>query len=805
VSAPVDRSQRFTRGRPCPICGGWDGQPRGKGERCYGFLSIDGDWAHCSREERAGRIPISEKSDTYAHWLSGPCSCGVLHGATSVVAHEWRAPDTIHVYRDKTGKLLYEIGRWGSGKKKTFKARLPGQRKWSGIGKARRVLYRLPETLAAILDGRTIWITEGEKDCERVVTIGLDVTSNPFGAGQWRDEYSLDLRGAASVVILADNNKKGREHAQAVAASLKKAGTSKVCILELPGLGEGEDVSNWLDKGGTREELERLAAEAPDWTPGSPPAESLGDRPTIVVRNELVTVTDEAEAALLMSGSAQLFTRGNLIVRVIHPVKTKRTWLRRPAGAPVIGPVQDHHLRELMDRAAQWVKPVKGEMSPALPPMWVVRTLAARGNWAFPVLELVTESPTIRPDGTILDTPGYDELTGILYLPGAIEFGQIPEEPSQSDAMAALETLLEPFCDFPFVQPSDRSALAAHILAIVARPAIPGCCPLTAFRATTPGSGKGLLVDASTMVAYGRTATKMSPSHSDDETRKRILSIGIEGAPSVVIDNVVGLFGSESIAAALTTETFSDRLLGVSQMVTVPMRVVWALTGNNVSFRGDLPRRVVPCDLDPRMEHPEDRPESEFKYRDLLAHLRRARPALVVAALTLLRAFHCAGRPRHGKPRMGSFEGWDDLIRGSLIWAGAADPLGGRDRVREASDSELDSLRGLITSWRAVLGREPVTCSRALMEAESGTESSDELGQAIMAFTDSKLDRSVAKKLGQRLARYEGRIVDGSCFERDKGLTGGSARWRVVEVPSGSSGTSGTCSADRFSPEANTT
>jgi hypothetical protein len=266
-----------------------------------------------------------------------------------------------------------------------------------------------------------------------------------------------------------------------------------------------------------------------------------------------------------------------------------------------------------------------------------------------------------------------------------------------------------------------------------------------------------------------------------------------------VIDNVAGVFGSESIAAALTTETFSDRLLGVSQIVTVPMRIVWALTGNNVSFQGDLPRRVVPCDLDPRMEHPEDRPETHFKHRDLLAYLHEQRPRLVVAALTLLRAYVIAGRPRHDKPRMGSFEGWDDLVRGALIWAGAADPLAGRQRVREAADAELDSLRALLEAWRTEFDREAVTCSSALAKAQ-GAEGS--LRQAIEAFTDSKIERSTAKKLGTRIGHYAGRIVGGFRFERDSGLSGGSARWRVVgdEGSSGTGWTSGT-----FEPDLNST
>ena len=69
-------ARRFTRGIPCPICGGFDSAPRGKGIRCSGFLSSDGAYAHCSRA-KCGR---QEKGGTWAHRLDGPCACGKTHG-----------------------------------------------------------------------------------------------------------------------------------------------------------------------------------------------------------------------------------------------------------------------------------------------------------------------------------------------------------------------------------------------------------------------------------------------------------------------------------------------------------------------------------------------------------------------------------------------------------------------------------------------------------------------------------------------------------------------------------------------------
>ncbi len=266
-----------------------------------------------------------------------------------------------------------------------------------------------------------------------------------------------------------------------------------------------------------------------------------------------------------------------------------------------------------------------------------------------------------------------------------------------ADAARALDELLGPFVDFPFVAACDRAAAAAMVLSTVGRSAIDGPVPMFGIGASTPGSGKGLTVDVVATIATGHVAAKMARTADENETRKRLLAIAIEVQPIVVIDNVEGAFGSSVLAMALTTGSIVDRLLGVSENRKASLRSVWAYTGNNVQLKGDLGRRVVPIDIDPRVENPEDR--HVFRYPDLLAHVRKHRAELVIAALTVLRAYFVAGRPRYGKPRKGSFEAWDDIVRGAIIWAGGADPLGGVERIRAQADEDVDRLRALLCAW----------------------------------------------------------------------------------------------------------
>src|ERR1039458_6433925 len=117
-------------------------------------------------------------------------------------------------YRDEAGKLLFQVCRL---EPKDFKRRRPDATQpdswlWKTAG-VRSVVYRLPETLAAIQCGEVIHLPEGEKDVAALVANGFAATCNPGGAGKWRDDYTPNFT-AAQVVIVADKDGPGRNHAR---------------------------------------------------------------------------------------------------------------------------------------------------------------------------------------------------------------------------------------------------------------------------------------------------------------------------------------------------------------------------------------------------------------------------------------------------------------------------------------------------------------------------------------------------------------------------------------------------------------
>lgn len=166
-------------------------------------------------------------------------------------------------YQDERGVVLYQTVRYDP---KDFRQRRPdgnGGWVWNLVG-VQRVLYRLADVIAA---DRADWVfvCEGEKDADRICNEGGTATTNPLGAGKWRDEYSAYLADR-TVAIVADNDCPGRDHAQVVAASLLP-GAAVVKIVDIPVMEKGADVSDFLDGDGSLSELLELAETTAPWQP----------------------------------------------------------------------------------------------------------------------------------------------------------------------------------------------------------------------------------------------------------------------------------------------------------------------------------------------------------------------------------------------------------------------------------------------------------------------------------------------------------------------------------------------------------
>jgi Protein of unknown function (DUF3987) len=185
-------------------------------------------------------------------------------------------------YVDENGLLLHQTVRR---EPKKFLQRRPDPDNAGGwiwnLQDTRTVLYRLPDVLAAVANGDTIFVPEGEKDADNLGTLGFTATTNPMGAGKWRSDYSELLRGA-NVVVISDNDQTGRDHVGQVATSLNGI-AARVRVLDIrspwPECPEKGDISNWIAAGGDADKFKKAVEALPDWMPDSAASTSNGAEP----------------------------------------------------------------------------------------------------------------------------------------------------------------------------------------------------------------------------------------------------------------------------------------------------------------------------------------------------------------------------------------------------------------------------------------------------------------------------------------------------------------------------------------------
>jgi len=422
----------------------------------------------------------------------------------------------------------------------------------------------------------------------------------------------------------------------------------------------------------------------------------------------------------------------------------------RPIGAPTIRELVPPRLREII-RTTVAHDQVK-----------LVGEVLARGEWShIRPLDAIVTYPVMRRDGTLLLSSGYDAPTRTL-AEIAIDV-DVPDEPTQDDARAALATLRDLVSDFPFVNDAARDAWIAMLLTLPARPAIDGPTPLGLFEASQRGSGKTLLADLASEITTGHEAPRRVAPKTREEWDKTILSILLSGDPLVLIDNVTNMLVSDALDAVLTGKTYTQRLLGVSEDRRVAVRTVFMASANNARLSTDLVRRSLGCRLEPKEEDPSQR--TGFRHVDIQAHARRERARYLGAVLTILRAYAVAERPTVKARPMGSYHAWCRVVRDALVWAGGTDPAATQDALRESADVERDELRELLTAWHAAVGESAVTV-RGLLDAATtyapgaGHEPKRALHDALRALVPGDAPLSTSS-LGNALRRFRGQKAGG--------------------------------------------
>lgn len=474
------------------------------------------------------------------------------------------------------------------------------------------------------------------------------------------------------------------------------------------------------------------------------------------------------EADELLRLHHEVYQRGGQLVRVTDN-----------AIVPVTGPWLRNHLETIASfrtfdgRSKSWRRAdCPGELH--------TRLMHNRGAWSVPELTGVIRAPILRPDGTLVSSPGFDEATGLLLLSDHPDnWPRIPERPSDFDVRAALKTLWEPFEHFPFASALDRGVHLAACLTAVQRSTL-NTAPGFAWDAPQAGSGKTKAAQAVGWLA-GIEVPASPWAIEPEEQRKSLMSSLLAGVPALLLDNINGRLASDALCAILTGAQFCDRKLGVSEQVTVPTRVLVLATGNNIAIDGDLARRILPIRLDHGVEAPD---KLEFSFCPV-ARMRERWLYYRAAALTVLRGFVVAGMPANGTGSTGSFEQWDRLVRQCVVWVRDQklasfeidDPAKAVDR-NQSNNPDAMKLRALLNAWYEAHGDKPMTVQEALNLANPSEFSIHEAFHAACDEIAGERGAINPRRLGRWIEGRQGRLADGKrivrCSDR-----GGRATWKV--------------------------
>jgi putative DNA primase/helicase len=409
-------------------------------------------------------------------------------------------------------------------------------------------------------------------------------------------------------------------------------------------------------------------------------------------------------------------------------------------------------------------------------PKDLVFNIAGQGEW--PTLRRVTtvaRAPFARPDGTICETPGYDAASRVFYQPNA-DFPPVPTNPTRSDAEHALSALLAPFEEFPFATAAARSAFVANILTEVARPAI-DTSPAFFYTAPTPGTGKTLLSEMPSRIVHGCGPALRPWAEGTEELRKGLFSSLLAGDRTIGYDNLSNgsKIRSPILCVFLTANVYSDRKLGASESPAIPNRSVVFLTGNNLTPAGDLARRSIVIRLDANTTRLRGR---RFLISDLRGYVTEHRPALLVAALTVIRAYTMSSAPG-GEAPLPSFEHWSRFASGPLIWLGMADPVTTQDDETEDEAVSLADAFRLIAEHPMMGDKEFMASDLARMCDELISSDDDPLRAVIEAAGCSAPSDQI--KVGYWLREKRDHIAGGYKLIRGT-ATRGARKWKLRRV-----------------------
>ena len=523
--------------------------------------------------------------------------------------------------------------------------------------------------------------------------------------------------------------------------------------------------------------------EPPDWDPpppDQPPEGPPPPEPTIIVRAGLRHLAASEGLTAMSNAGVKLFVRGQQLVRVV--ASSVKSADGDDIEMPAIVPAPVPMLGRLGGQSARWFKHDRvGNLLRIDPPQPVLEQMAAMADeWPFPPIQGLLTTPSMRPDGTLLTAPGYDYQTGLyLALPASLKLPPIPERPTRRQAETALELILGLLPEFAFDNAASQSAAVSSLITPIVRAALT-VVPISLITAPAAGTGKSFLATLLTILATGEHLPAIAQARDAAETEKRLIAACLLGRTLITLDNVHRVVRGDFMCQVGERPVLMLRPLGTSNSLVLRNCFCFVVTGNNASVADDLVRRTIRIGLDANLAEPEKR---QFRF-DPIAMVRADRGRYIAAALTICRAYLCAGSPGC-LPRLASYGLWSDRVRSPLVWLGMADPV---DTMAElaAGDPVREARTMVFAAWASAPTLDFGDGGLKVPELVALAENSPDLHEALLNVAaergkgahTAKIDHKI---LGNWLKRQENTIAERFKLTVDRSDKK-RPRWRLVRV-----------------------
>lgn len=468
-------------------------------------------------------------------------------------------------------------------------------------------------------------------------------------------------------------------------------------------------------------------------------------------------------------------------------------------GHPTIIPVSPARFVSRLSGLIRWQKyNKKGEAVETGCPSGVAASAFTAGDWpALPVLVGVQDTPIMRPDGTLWQTPGYDPITRTIYAP-TCTIPPIPDHPTDMEANESMAILHDIMCDFVFERPEMAFLVWSAVFSVLARTAIIGPVIAHLFTAPQPGTGKGLQAQMISEIALGHppvpfhfpliTGDEKRESDREEEQEKRLAQAAMSGTRILNLDNLKNgaWFGGpifDRVSAA--PDKVALRKLGENHtMLEYHWRAVFVCNGNHIHVLNDSRRRCGEAKLVVTCANPSQRALTSFRYPLADGYCLKIRGILLYHCFVVLLHHAQNGFAKtHDRPDLANFNRYQSVVCDAIVRAGGLDPslciltsedtLSGEDMIVGLAMRVLEKLE----AYAGGRNQEGVTASNvadlvwpkewqdAVKDNRPTIGEHNAIIEAREAFTTawkfSASKKPGAKAVGSRLGDLCGRVLSG--------------------------------------------